>query len=360
MLTGCAALVPSPTAPPHTVLVTAPPLTHPALAGLHDLRGAMELHSRHSHDGTMPIAAIARLAEATGLDFVIITDHNTLDGQPDERRQGRPLVLVGSELSTTGGHLLALFIDQPVTNDQPVERIVEAIHAQGGLAIVSDPTSRKTPWTRWDLPVDGLAIFDLNDALLRDDVAWLCLKALALPNPLFWQTIRRRPAEALAVWDAQLQRGRPLTGTAGHDTHAHAGLAPVLIDSFQSGFRLMAMHVLAPALTPADLAEGLRRGRCYVGFDGVGDPRPFVFAVRRQDGWTLMGDRTPWHPALSAVIQIPRRALIRLYHNGRPLRSTVGTTVEWPIDDPGIYRVEVLLNNRPWILSNPIAVEEGG
>ncbi|MBI4228055.1 MAG: CehA/McbA family metallohydrolase [Candidatus Omnitrophica bacterium] len=356
-LTGCAALIPTPTGPGRGAAWPAPVSAHPALQGLHDVRGAMELHSRHSHDGTMPIATIARLAGAAGLDFVVITDHNTLAGHAEERREGRPLVLVGSELSTTGGHLLALFMDRPVTNDQPVEQIVEAIHAQGGLAIVSDPTSRKTPWTRWDLPVDGLAIFDLNDALLTDGIPWLLLKAALLPNATFWHTVRRRPAVALAVWDAQLQRGRHLTGTAGHDTHAHAGVAPVLIDSFQSGFRLMATHVLVPALTPAALADGLRRGRVYVGFDGAGDPRPFLFTIHHQAGWAVMGDRVPWAPGLSAVIQIPRRATIRLYHDGRPLRSTVGTTVEWPIERPGVYRIEVSLNNRPWMLSNPIYVD---
>lgn len=196
---GCAAL---PTPPMPTLPLRrrpAPPpaaATHPSLEGLQDVRGAMELHSRHSHDGTMAISAIAKLAQAANLDFIIVTDHNHLNGKSEERRQGRPMVLVGSELSTTGGHLLALFIEKPVTNDQPVEQMIEAIHAQGGLAIVSDPASKKKPWTRWDLPIDGMAIFDLNNALMDDTIPWMLVKATALPNPMFWQTVRRRPGTA--------------------------------------------------------------------------------------------------------------------------------------------------------------------
>lgn len=355
LFSGCAALLPTtlPSRPP----VATPTSPHPALQGLRDVRGAIELHSRHSHDGTTPIAMITRIAEHADLDFLIITDHNTLAGKPEERLDRRPLVLVGEEISTTAGYLLALFVARDVPRDQPPDRIVEAIHAQGGLAVVVEPLGRKKPWARWDLPLDGLAIYDLNDALLDDAKPWLLAKALALPNPTFWQTVRRRPDDVLALWDRQLQRGQRLTGIASHDTHAHVGVGPFLVDSFQSGFRLVTTHVLVPELTPATLADGLRRGRCYVGFDGVADPRPFLFACRHADQWRLMGDRVAWQPGLTAVIQVPRRGLIQLLRNGEPLWSWVGTDVEWPIERPGVYRVEVSLKERPWILSNPIVVE---
>ena len=359
---GCAVLMPTPTRAP-AAAPSAPQRrpsvagAHPALQGLQDARGALELHSRHSHDGTTPIPVIARLAELAGLDFIHITDHGTLAGHAEQRLTGRPLVFVGEELSTTDGHLLALFIANDVAANQPTERVIEQIHAQGGLAIVADPARPEHGWTRWDLPVDGLVIYDLNRALMADGIPWMLAKAAVLPNAVFWQTTRRRPAEALALWDHQLLQGRRLTGISGHDTHAHVGVTPLVVDSFQSGFRFAATHVLVPTLTPAALAENIRRGRCYVGVDGIGDPRPFVFALRHAQGWALMGDHVPWQAGLTAVIQLPRRGTVRLFHNGQALRSTVGTDIQWPIERPGIYRLEVSRKNRPWILSNPIYVD---
>lgn len=350
---GCAVLMPTPTRAPSP---RPSPSVHPALQGLQDVRGALELHSRHSHDGTTPIPTIARLAELADLDFIHITDHGTFAGHPEQRLTGRPLVFVGEELSTEAGHVLALFITRTVDADQPPASVLEQIHAQGGLAVVSDPTRPEHPWTRWDLAVDGLVIYDLNRALMADGIPWMLAKAAVLPNSVFWQTTRRRPADALAVWDQQLLQGRRLTGLAGHDTHAHAGIKPLLVDSFQSGFRFAATHVLVPALTPAALAEGLRRGRCYVGFDGIGDPRPFVFALHQADTWTLMGDRVAWQPGLTAVVQLPRRGTVQLFRDGQALRSTIGTDIRWPIERPGVYRLEVSRKNRPWILSNPIYV----
>jgi len=353
--TGCAALLPTPAvrhAPPSAAATGAEPAIH----GLRDVRGAIELHSRHSHDGTTPVSTIARLARAVDLDFIIITDHNTLAAKPEERLTGRPLVLVGSELSTSAGHLLALFIDQEVPHDQPVERIVEAVHAQGGLAFAAHPLWPKKPWTRWDLPIDGLEIFDFSTMLNEDATPWLLLKALVLPNPWFWRTTLQRPSAVLAHWDRQLAT-RPLVGISGHDTHAHAGLRPFLVDSFQSGFHLVSTHALATELTPRALADAIRRGRCYVGFDGVADPRPFLFAVQHRRGVGLMGDHIPWQPDLTAIVRVPRRGVITLYRDGKMVGRSHSVGARWVLEHPGVYRVEAFLGKRPWIFSNPIYVE---
>lgn len=351
---GCAALIPTSATAPLTP--TAPPSAHPTLRGLLDVRGAIELHSEHSHDGTTPIAVIARLAQAADLDFIIVTDHNTLAGKAEEQRTGRPLVLVGSELSTEAGHLLALFITQEIPRDQPVEQIVAAVQAQGGLALAAHPLWPKKPWTRWDLPLDGMEIFDLSTALSDDSAGWLALKAAVLPNPWFWRTIVRRPTMVLSRWDRQLAI-RPTVGIAGHDTHAHAGIKPFLVDSYASGFRLLATHLLVQDLTPEALAEALRQGRGYVAFDGLADPRPFVYGVRSPAEWARMGDHLRWEEELMALVQIPRRGTITLYRDGEPVGRTEGTEGRWTLKRPGVYRVELFLGAKPWIFSNPIYVD---
>ena len=56
---------------------------------------------------------VVAAAQAAGLGFVVITDHNTLDAKPHEGYRDGVLVIVGSELSTTAGHILALGIPDP-------------------------------------------------------------------------------------------------------------------------------------------------------------------------------------------------------------------------------------------------------
>ena len=356
-IAGCAALIPTPARSP--LLPAHSQTSTPAgLQGLHDIRGAIELHSEYSHDGTTSVETIARLAQAADLDFIIITDHGNLRARRHEQATGRPLVLAGSEISTTAGHLLALGITREVPNNQPADQIVEQIHAQRGLVIVSDPTSPKKPWNRWDLPVDGLAVIDLNDLLFEDPLPWLFMKALLLPNPIFWHTSDRRPSDVVTLWDQQLRPDRRLIGIGSHDTHAHVGIKPFVIDSFSSGFRRMTTHVLVAEATPPALYDGLRQGRVYVAFDGMADSRPFLFAAQHAGGWTLMGDTLSWSEGLTAVVQLSRSATITLFRNGVPVSRIEGGQARWPIAQPGVYRVEVSLRGRPWIFSNPIYVVE--
>ncbi|HEX6738539.1 MAG TPA: PHP domain-containing protein, partial [Vicinamibacteria bacterium] len=75
--------------------------------------GAVHVHTTLSDGGGGPeeVAAAARRA---GLAFVALTDHNNVDAKPFEGYHEGVLVLVGSEISTTAGHLLALGIADPV------------------------------------------------------------------------------------------------------------------------------------------------------------------------------------------------------------------------------------------------------
>src|SRR5262249_14885435 len=51
-------------------------------------------------------------------------------------------VIVGEEVSTADGHLLALFIDTLLPPQRPAVETIAAIHAQGGLAIAPHPFDR--------------------------------------------------------------------------------------------------------------------------------------------------------------------------------------------------------------------------
>ena len=81
----------------------------PQSAPLTDLAGVIHLHSLYS-DGTGTVQEIARAGEANGLDFVLLTDHDTLEARDrgEEGWHGKVLLLVGEEVSPKGqDHFLA-------------------------------------------------------------------------------------------------------------------------------------------------------------------------------------------------------------------------------------------------------------
>jgi hypothetical protein len=107
-------------------------------------RADLHIHSLAS-DGTAGIVDILdHVARSTTLDVIAITDHERIDAALAARaialdRDLRVEVIVGEEISTRGGHLLGLFLREPVRPWQSLRASVAAIHEQGGLAIAAHP-----------------------------------------------------------------------------------------------------------------------------------------------------------------------------------------------------------------------------
>ena len=96
----------------------------------------LHTHSAASHDGRMSVDEIVSHATAAGLNGIAITDHDvTLTAAPvyDDF-----LVIPGCEFSTEYGHLLGLFLREPI-GKLPFAETVAAIHAQGGIAVLAHP-----------------------------------------------------------------------------------------------------------------------------------------------------------------------------------------------------------------------------
>jgi hypothetical protein len=107
-------------------------------------RADLHIHTLAS-DGTSGIVEILDHVERqTDLDVVAITDHERIDAALAARtiardREMRAEVIVGEEVSTLGGHLLALFIEERVKPLRSMRTTIAEIHEQGGLAIPAHP-----------------------------------------------------------------------------------------------------------------------------------------------------------------------------------------------------------------------------
>ena len=345
----------------------------PPADGYTRVAGVVHVHTTFSDGGGTPAEVVAA-ARGAGLGFVAITDHNNLDAKSAEGYAEGVLVLVGTELSTTAGHILVLGIPDPVFRFSGDARDgLEDARDLGGVAFAAHPLSARDDlrWTGWDLPGSwGLELLN-GDSEWRSAGSWRLLRTAAL-----YGLNRRRallgslqpPAATLARWDALLAE-RDVPGIVGADAHSRVpvrkGWAP-RFPSYEALFTVAREHVLLEEPLTGDAAadgraivEALGRGRAYVGLDALATADGFSFVAESGGRRATMGETVPPDPApvLRAGGRLPAGARLRLLRDGRLLKEDEGR-LEQTAPGPGVYRVEVFVPGRdvPWVLSNPIYV----
>lgn len=109
-------------------------------------RGKADIHVHTAFsDGLAEAQELLDYVEAqTDLDVLAITDHDDIRGALLAREawaKGRYRFdfVPGIEVTAIEGHLLALFVEEPVPNLRPLTEVLEAVHRQGGLCIVPHP-----------------------------------------------------------------------------------------------------------------------------------------------------------------------------------------------------------------------------
>lgn len=107
-------------------------------------RADLHIHTAAS-DGTAPVTAILDHVVARGdLDVIAITDHERIDAAVAARAmaldRGIPVeIIVGEEVTTLGGHLLAIGIERRIRPYRSLRSTILAVHDAGGLAIPAHP-----------------------------------------------------------------------------------------------------------------------------------------------------------------------------------------------------------------------------
>jgi hypothetical protein len=341
--------------------------------GFTRVAGVVHVHTTAS-DGSGTPATVAATAEALGLNFLAITDHNNLDAKEVEGYHGATVVMVGVEASTQSGHLLGLGIPDPVFRfSGDASDALDDVRLLGGAAFAAHPLSAREDfrWTGWDLPGPwGIELFN-GDSQWRDAGSWgLFQSAWLYPLNHRYALLRSltRPRASLSRWDALLA-ARDVPGIAGADAHARLALSRKLslpVPSYASMFSLVQNHVLLEAPLEGEpqrdgraIVEALARGRSYVGVDALAPANGFSFvAAAGLERWT-MGDTVSPRPGLGlrAGGRVPENASFILLRDGHELKRGKGG-IELDAVLPGVYRVEVRVPgwDAPWILSNPIYV----
>jgi hypothetical protein len=138
--------------PPATVAVAAPvrpPARElPAPPGLTWLAGDLHTHTVHS-DGALTVAELAALATGNGLDFLAITDHNTVSHHRELAAAGAAagvVLIPGQELTTDRGHANAYGDIGWVDFRRPAIDWLSSVDSRGGLLSISHPLGADRAW----------------------------------------------------------------------------------------------------------------------------------------------------------------------------------------------------------------------
>src|SRR4030081_225920 len=106
-------------------------------------RADLHMHTNFSDGWPSPSELVDHASWHTDLNVIAVTDHDTIEGalRAAERaaRRSKLEVIVGEEVSTRGGHVLALFLQSRLRPGMSAAATVHAIHEQGGLAIAPHP-----------------------------------------------------------------------------------------------------------------------------------------------------------------------------------------------------------------------------
>jgi hypothetical protein len=126
----------------------------PARPGHRWLAGDLHTHTVHS-DGSQTVTELAHLAASRGLDFLAVTDHNTVSHHAElpaaSGRYGITLI-PGQEVTVDGGHAGALGDVGWVDFREPADAWLAHTQRRGGLLSVNHPIGGHLSWT---LPMAG-------------------------------------------------------------------------------------------------------------------------------------------------------------------------------------------------------------
>jgi PHP domain len=345
-----------------------------------DVSCVLHLHSTYS-DGTATVDEIVTAAAATGVDLVLLTDHDSLGARRDgwEGRHGGVTLLVGTEVSPKQGHYLAFGVDREIPHaGRSAVEIAAAVREAGGLGFAAHPFSSgghmlvpgiarrivlPHGWPALDDPAgcDGIELWSLTTDAAEawrtptEAVHWLRDPERAIAaGP---------PRHHLRRWD-ELSARRRVPAIGGLDGHQPGIRLRGRVRSplpHRRTFDLLRTHLLCERALTGDV-EGdwqtvlaaLTAGAAWLTCPCVAPAHGARLWAERADGTVVpMGGEGPAARYVLRV-RLPWEGELRVSRDGAPVKQARARDIDLPIEGPGAYRVEVRIDGRMWLLSNPI------
>lgn len=352
---------------------------------MHELVINLHIHTIYS-DGSGTYAELGQAALKTGVDVLLVTDHNVLVQGVDtyyRDENKRTLVLACEEIHDQDrepqkNHLLVFGTNQELASlaDNP-QILISAVHRLGGLCFIAHPVDPAMPafgetdisWEDWN--VSGFTGIELwNGFSELKTVAKGKLDAIiyaflpkAIPHGPLPKTLR--------IWDDLISKGQHVVAIGGSDAHArHMSLGPLhkTIFPYEYHFSSINTHVFTPIPLAGDLTQDRKMvfdafaaGHCFIGYDLPAQTRGFHFLAQSKDSTVIMGDKISMDGPVKLQGKFPSNAEIKLIKDGKCIKVFHGKEFTYITNKIGAYRVEAYKffwgKLRGWIFSNPIYVE---
>ena len=101
----------------------------------------LHVHTCYSSDGITTPREVIAYSKRQGLDGVAITDHDTVDGALKLLGKTDLIIVPGIEISSLGGHVLALNVTKPIPPNLTLSETIQRIHEAGGIAVAAHPVA---------------------------------------------------------------------------------------------------------------------------------------------------------------------------------------------------------------------------
>lgn len=333
--------------------------------------GAIHIHSVYS-DGTGSVDSISKAAKKAGLDWIIITDHNSFEIK--EGIYNGVYVIKGEEISPKSeNHYLALGINKYIQPNKNAKHNIEAVKLNGGFGFAAHPNEsdcrrnshRPIKWTNKNIIPDGVEIWNwfsewadnLNDKnIFTLAYAFLCKNKL----------VKSANSNSLSWWDDlnnELEDIVPAVG--GIDAHAlkvKDYIIPVTIFPYESMFKTIVNIVTSDEEFKTDffakkeqILEALKSGRNLIINKAVSKEIP-VIKISNKNQAVTSGESISLDEETSLNVQTKKKGSIKVFHNGKEIKSVISNSIKMLLNDVGKYRVEIKFGERGFAYSNPIMV----
>ena len=205
----------------------------------------VELHSHteYSRDCRTTLEDVIRTCRLKGIHKIAITDHNTANGALKLQEMAPDLIIVGEEIMTTEGEILAFFVKETIPANLHPSETIRRLRDQGAVISVSHPYDRyrKGAWEEAQLlkivdEVDALEVFN-SRCLFAEDNTKALLFAQAhnklgtvgsdahIPYELGHAVLKMRPFTTPEEFLTSLQTVVPVTALSPFWVHGFSSIA---------------------------------------------------------------------------------------------------------------------------------------
>lgn len=310
--------------------------------------GAYHIHTQDSHDSEGKEEDLIKAAKENNLNFLIVTEHNFLSQDILSVKDDFYLIK-GIENSTDDGHLVALNNGHVLNKKEKEQGAVNAIHENGGIAVVAHPTALKGGYQLKDYSkFDGIEIANSSTNFYNFifPTRWLkgiaSLASMYIDTNTMWSFINAYDDEAMKIWDSELERGHQMIPFCGLDAHNNLTYTKEL-GAYQmittDRWYLMGNDDFKSRM----LAKNIIEGDVYCRSGILGDVRldfkaNIGFLPKRSGSINSIFVKS----MQAEVAPVPDYPIeLRLIRNGKVVATTDKATLEENKLEKGAYRLEV-------------------